>query len=192
MGSCWAFSTVEIVEGQWAMAGSNLTSLSAEQLVDCDATYDPDKYVMNEPMRMCCVRFHPSLFPYPWIQERGSISFLKCMLCAFIRRVCEGVTKHGNYFTVIFTVVRKGSHGNLVLSTALLLLSASVSCLSLHCSVIICAIRMYYSKLARGMPIGVPVSERVGYNPRSPPGSAPAPGVSVEAVQSFNIWKSGG
>ena len=43
VGSCWAFSTVENVEGQWAMAGDNLTSLSAEQLVDCDATYDPDR-----------------------------------------------------------------------------------------------------------------------------------------------------
>ncbi len=43
VGTCWAFSTVENVEGQWAMAGNNLTSLSAEQLVDCDATYDPNK-----------------------------------------------------------------------------------------------------------------------------------------------------
>ena len=42
-GSCWAFSTGGNVEGQWAKAGNNLTSLSAEQLVDCDATYDPKK-----------------------------------------------------------------------------------------------------------------------------------------------------
>ena len=43
VGSCWAFSTVGNVEGQWALAGNNLTSLSAEQLVDCDATADPNK-----------------------------------------------------------------------------------------------------------------------------------------------------
>ena len=43
VGSCWAFSTVQNIEGQWAMAGNTLTSLSAEQLVDCDDTYDPKK-----------------------------------------------------------------------------------------------------------------------------------------------------
>ena len=43
VGSCWAFSTVGNVEGQWALAGHNLTSLSAEQLVDCDSTADPNK-----------------------------------------------------------------------------------------------------------------------------------------------------
>lgn len=45
VGSCWAFSTVGNVESQWALAGHNLTSLSAEQLVDCDSTADPNKYV---------------------------------------------------------------------------------------------------------------------------------------------------
>ena len=45
VGTCWAFSTVGNVEGQWAIAGNSVTSLSAEQLVDCDATYDPNKCV---------------------------------------------------------------------------------------------------------------------------------------------------
>lgn len=43
VGSCWAFSTIGNLEGQWAMAGHSLTSLSAEQLVDCDSTADPNK-----------------------------------------------------------------------------------------------------------------------------------------------------
>jgi len=34
-GSCWAFSTTENIESQWALAGHNLTSLAMQQLVSC-------------------------------------------------------------------------------------------------------------------------------------------------------------
>ena len=43
VGTCWAFSTVGNVEGQWALAGHPVISLATEQLVDCDATTDPNK-----------------------------------------------------------------------------------------------------------------------------------------------------
>ncbi|XP_065839389.1 cysteine proteinase 1-like [Oscarella lobularis] len=40
-GTCWAFSTVENIESQWALLGHNVTSLSVEQIVDCDNNADP-------------------------------------------------------------------------------------------------------------------------------------------------------
>jgi len=34
-GSCWTFSTAENIEGQWAIGGNTLTSLSEQWVVDC-------------------------------------------------------------------------------------------------------------------------------------------------------------
>ncbi|XP_071110333.1 cysteine proteinase 1-like [Haliotis cracherodii] len=43
VGTCWAFSTVGNIEGQWAMQGKPLTNLSVEQIVDCDGTMDKEQ-----------------------------------------------------------------------------------------------------------------------------------------------------
>jgi len=37
-GSCWAFSTAEAIESQWAMAGNTLTAFSPQQITSCDKT----------------------------------------------------------------------------------------------------------------------------------------------------------
>jgi len=39
-GSCWAFSTTESIESQNFIAGNTLTSLSMQQIVDCDTNDD--------------------------------------------------------------------------------------------------------------------------------------------------------
>ena len=42
-GTCWAFSAVQTIEGQWAIKTGNVTELSVEQVVDCDGSQDDKK-----------------------------------------------------------------------------------------------------------------------------------------------------
>lgn len=39
-GSCWAFSAIGNIEGQWQLSGKPLTNLSVEQVVECDGMED--------------------------------------------------------------------------------------------------------------------------------------------------------
>jgi cathepsin F len=41
VGSCWAFSAVQNLEGLYFLKGNKLTNLSVEQVVDCDGSIDP-------------------------------------------------------------------------------------------------------------------------------------------------------
>jgi len=83
-GSCWAFSATGNMEGQWFLAGHTLTSLSEQNLVDCDhECLDP-----NDCDAGCEGGLQPNAFnyviktggidtedSYPYTAEDGTCSF---------------------------------------------------------------------------------------------------------------------
>jgi cathepsin F len=40
VGTCWAFSAIQNIEGQYNLKGNDLINLSVEQIVECDGTND--------------------------------------------------------------------------------------------------------------------------------------------------------
>ncbi|XP_076472387.1 cathepsin L-like [Babylonia areolata] len=67
-GTCWAFSTIGNVEGQWSLQNQPLTNLSVEQVTDCDGTQD------QKQLRADCGVFGgwPYL-AYQYIQKAGGL-----------------------------------------------------------------------------------------------------------------------
>jgi len=76
-GSCWAFSTTEVIESRWAISGQDLVSLSQQQLVDCDTTdfgcgggwpFKAIQYVASAPGQMLNS-------DYPYTASQGQCQF---------------------------------------------------------------------------------------------------------------------
>jgi C1A family cysteine protease len=96
-GSCWAFSTTENIESQWAMAGHPLTELAMQQLVSCDITSlgcnggNPPfayRYVM-------AVGGMESLADYPYTAHDGFCHFNKSDVVASISNF-ERISDHSH------------------------------------------------------------------------------------------------
>ncbi|KAK7094097.1 cathepsin L-like [Littorina saxatilis] len=67
-GTCWAFSTIANIEGQWAMQGKTLTDLSVEQVVDCDGSKDE-----KDQKADCGVFGGWPFLAYQYIQKAGGL-----------------------------------------------------------------------------------------------------------------------
>jgi C1A family cysteine protease len=86
-GSCWAFSATENIESQWALGGHTLTSLSMQQIVDCDKMdygcgggwpYHAYEYVISAGGQ-------DSYASYPYTAENGACVFKSADVVAKLR-----------------------------------------------------------------------------------------------------------
>jgi len=70
-GSCWAFSTIANIEGQYALATGSLVSLSEQNLVDCD-----HECCMYENEKACDAGCDGGLPPnaYTYVMKNGGIA----------------------------------------------------------------------------------------------------------------------
>jgi len=103
LGSCWAFSTAQNIEGQHAIATGELIPLSVEQLMECDASSDATcnkqttktfgcadcgmfggwPYLAYDHVKQAGGIFSEAEFPYSWNND-----IYPCMAEGYDREMC--------------------------------------------------------------------------------------------------------
>ncbi|TGZ68099.1 hypothetical protein CRM22_004440 [Opisthorchis felineus] len=87
-GSCWAFSTIGNIEGQWFKKTGQLLTLSEQQLVDCDSVddgcgggYPPDTY--GDIVKMGGLELNAD---YPYIAADGVCKMDRSKFRAYVNK----------------------------------------------------------------------------------------------------------
>jgi len=96
-GSCWAFSTMGVVESGHAIATGNLVSVSEQQLVDCDGSNDGCSGGWPHTAFSHYLKFRVGVCSessYPYTGRDGSCSLSSCSI-AIAKDVVTGYTNVG-------------------------------------------------------------------------------------------------